>query len=313
MPVPVRSTALALALAACGGDSGPSVEVVVSDATIGGAAPRVIGATSDTVSWTASPGPGTTHVAGASLAKLPATGSQLAMATGPVAHAGDTVVFGADMGIARVGLDGAVMRLTTGSPEALAGSAHIVAWTAGAVVSWGPDDVQKTATLGRIDSCDHLRITARHIYVAADGSTGRRLYRIERNSAMATGVTSSSTWAAMFPAPLPDGATLRGRIAAADDDGALWLVEDMPTGRAIVVSQPLQGDAVVLLEHVRGATGFFAAPDTLYWQEGDELLTAPRGGGAASIFATLPGPAGALADGYVYFVDGNAIKRMRVE
>ena len=34
---------------------------------------------------------------------------------------------------------------------------------------------------------------------------------------------------------------------------------------------------------------------------------------AASIAASLPGPAGAFADGYVYFTHGVAIERLRVE
>jgi len=145
------------------------------------------------------------------------------------------------------------------------------------------------------------------------GSSGPGLRRIEQNSGMITPVTASSTWGPMFPGGSPIGATYKGRIVDANDDGALWLVEEMPSGRGIVVSEPVQGDATLLLEHVNGATGFFATSDAMYWQEGDELLTAPRAGGAASIVATLPGPAGAIADGYAYFVDGNAIKRLPVD
>jgi hypothetical protein len=117
----------------------------------------------------------------------------------------------------------------------------------------------------------------------------------------------------MFPGGASDGATYRGRIVHADDDGALWLVEEIPSGRGIVVSEPVQGDATVLLEHLAGASGFFATPDALYWQEDDALLSAPRAGGAAEIISSLPGPAGALADGYIYFVDGTAIKRLPLE
>ncbi|HUS28509.1 MAG TPA: hypothetical protein VMZ53_08370, partial [Kofleriaceae bacterium] len=104
-----------------------------------------------------------------------------------------------------------------------------------------------------------------------------------------------------------------GRIVDADDSGALWLVEEMPSGRAIVVAEPVQGEASLVLPHVSRATGFFASAGSLYWQEGDELLTAPRAGGAASIVASLPGAAGAVADGYVYFVNGSAIERLPVE
>jgi hypothetical protein len=69
----------------------------------------------------------------------------------------------------------------------------------------------------------------------------------------------------------------------------------------------------VLLEHIRGASGFFATADSLYWQEADALLTAPRTGGAASIVASDLGPVGAVADGYAYFTQGVAIERLRVE
>ena len=324
--VPRAALALSLALysggmatamlGACSGDSGPSFELVISDARIGGAAPVVLGATTDTVSWTTSPGDGTTLVAGSALAKLPAVGLQLATASGPVAPAGDNVLFTADRTISRVGIDGAAYRLTTGDPEALAGSADalsVFAWTAGAVVSWGADNGPRTATLNRIDRCDHARVSSHHIFVAADGASGRRLLRIEQSSGVVTPVTASSTWAPMFPGPAAEGSTYRGRIVHADDDGALWLVEEMPSGRGIVVSAPVQGDATVLLEHLTGATGFFATADALYWQEGDALLSAPRTGGGAEIIASLPGAAGAVADGFVYFVDGAAIKRLALE
>lgn len=303
-------------LGACSGESGPSFEVVVNDARINGAAPVVLGATADTLMWSASPGSGTTLVSGSSLTALPATGLQLATASGPVAHAGDAVLFAADRTISRVGLDATVQRLTTAEPEALAGSTDaipVMAWTSGAVVSWGVDDAQQTATLNRIDRCDHARVSARHIFVAADGASGRRLLRIEQSTGVITPVTASSTWAPMFPGTAADGSTYRGRIVHADDDGALWLVEEVPSGRGILVSEPVQGDAAVLLQHVTSASAFFATPEALYWQEDDALLSAPRAGGPAEIVATLPGAAGAVADGYVYFVDGNAIKRLALE
>ncbi|HSD88809.1 MAG TPA: hypothetical protein VLB44_14880 [Kofleriaceae bacterium] len=308
-------SALAAVLGACGG-SNNKPEIVVRDATIDGAAPVIIGATAETVSWSASPGAGTTSIAAASLASLPAQGNRLATASGPVAPAGDQVLFAADHLISRVGIDGAVLRLTTADPEALAGSSDavpVMAWTLGPVVSWGIDDVQMTATFTKIDRCDHARVTGQRIYVAADGASGRRLLRIDQSTGVVTPITSSSIWAPMFPGGGMAGATYRGRIVDANDDGALWLIEEMPSRRGIVVLEPVQGEASVLLEHVTGATGFFASQEALYWQEGDALLTAPRTGGAASIIASLPGPAGALADGYVYFTDGAAIERLRVE
>jgi len=308
---------LLAALGACGGGgSGPTFEVVVPDATLNGAVPVVIGATADTVFWSASTGAGTTFVAGASVASLPAQGTQLATASGPVAPAGAHVLFVADQTISRVGIDGVAQRITTGAPDALAGSSDtvpVVVWTSGAVVSWGVDDMQTTATLTKIDRCDHARVTMQQIYVAADGPSGRRLLRIDQRTGDVTSITASSTWSTMFPGGGMAGATYRGRIVGADDSGALWLVEEMPSGRGIVVSEPLQGAPSVLLEHVSGATGFFASANGLYWQEGDELLTAPRTGGAASIIGSLPGRADAFADGYIYVTDGSAIERLRVE
>jgi len=315
----VALTVVAAALVgACGDDSGSSgaVELVVADATLGGAAPVVIGATGDLLFWTVSTG-GTSLVAGSSLAALPAQGQQLATATGPAAHAGDYVMFAAaDQTISRVGLDGAVQRITNADPDMLAGgqgTAPVVAWSVGPVVSWGSDDAQMTATFTRIDRCDHARVTAQQIYVAADGTSGRRLLRIDQRSAEVTPITASSTWAPMFPGGGMNGASYRGRIVSADDDGALWLVEEMPSNRGIVVLVPMQGEASVLLEHVSGATGFFASAEALYWQEGDALLTAPRTGGTASIVASVQGRADAFAAGYVYLTDGAAIRRLRVE
>jgi hypothetical protein len=207
-------------------------------------------------------------------------------------------------------------RIVATTPEALGGNAAVPpvsAWTSGAVVSWGVDSEEMMATLNRVDSCDHARVTSHDIYVAAIGNGERRLVRIDQTTAAVMGVTSSSTWADMFPGGGTAGATYAGRIVDADDHGALWLVEETPTKRGLLIDAPAQGQAAVLLQHLQGATGLFASPDALYWQEGQELLTAPRAGGAASIVASLPGAAGAFADGYIYFVNGNAIERMHVE
>jgi hypothetical protein len=308
MPVlRIGALLVAGALGACGG-SDTKPEVVVADA---GASPVVIGATADHVIWKSN-----AVVSAGSLASLPATGKQLATAAGPVAHAGSYVLLSADQTLSRVSLDGLVERIASVTPDALAGNTNVppvAAWTSGADVSWGVDGVEMMATLTRIDRCDHASVTGRFIYVAADGGSGRRLIRIDRQSAEITPATSSSTWAAMFPNGGAAGATYRGRIAAADDDGALWLVEEMPTNRGIVVSVPVQGEPVVVLEHLSGASGFFVTEAALYWQEDDALLSAPLAGGPAEIVATLPGSAGALADGFVYFAHGAAIERLRVE
>jgi hypothetical protein len=308
--------ALVAVLGACSDDATSTPEVVIENASLGGTVPQILGATSTSLFWTASPTAASTLVGGAALASLPAQGSELASGSGRVAHAGEFAAFVADGAISRVDTAGTVQRVTRATPEALAANAAempVVAWTVGATVSWGVDDAQQTATFTKVDSCDHVRVSAHQIYVAADGASGRRLLRIDPRTAMITPMTSSSTWGPMFPGGVTAGATYRGRIVDADDDRALWLVEEMPGGRGIVVSEPVQGEASVLLEHISNATGFFASPTALFWQEGDELLSAPRAGGAASIVATLPGPAGAVADGYVYFVDGSSIARLRVE
>jgi len=295
------------ALVACGG-SDTKPEVVVADT---GASPVVIGATADRVIWT-----NNAVVSAGSLGSLPATAQQLATASGPVAHAGAYVLVTANQTISRVSLDGVIERITDVTPDALAGNTDVppvAAWSSGADVSWGVDGVEMMATLTRIDRCDHARVTGRFIYVAADGGSGRRLLRIDQQTAEITPMTSSSTWAAMFPNGGATGATYEGRIVGADDEGALWLVEEMPSHRGIVVSVPVQGEPAVLLQHLSAATGFFVSESALYWQEDDALLSAPLAGGPAEIVATLPGSAGALADGYVYFAHGTAIERLRVE
>jgi hypothetical protein len=303
-------------LGACGGSDGARSEVVVADATLGGAPPVVIGASASAVMYTSSPAAGMTVIGGASLATLPAQGQELATASGPVAPAGDYVVFAGGGRISRVTLGGMPERIVAVNPEALGGNAAVPpvsAWTSAAVVSWGVDSAEMTATLNRVDSCDHARVTAHNIYVAAIGSGERRLVRIDQTTAAVMGVTSSTTWAPMFPGGGMAGSTYAGRIVDATDDGALWLVEEMPSKRALLIDAPAQGQAAVLLEHVANASGFFASGDALYWQEGSELLTAPRTGGAASIIASLPGAAGAVADGYVYYVSGSAIERLSVD
>lgn len=307
-----RAVVVAVFATACSG-SDPSAEVVVTDASLGGAAPHVIGATSSSVFWTAGSMP--SLVGGASIAKLPATGSQLASAAGPVAMAGDVVVYadsGRVLSIDAAGTRGAV---SSAKPEAVGGKAAsaVFAWSVADALSWTIHDTQVNATLAKIDHCDHLRVTDQQIYAAADASSGRRILRIDQTSAAVTTVSVAGKWAASFPGGGMTGATYTGRIVDADDTSVLWLVEEMPSKRAILVTEPMVGDSVVVLDHVMNASGFFASPTDLYWQEGNELLTAPRAGGSASIVTSLPGEAGALADGYIYYVHGVAIERLRVE
>ena len=59
---------VALALVACG-DPAPEAEVVVRDASLGGLAPTVMGATASSVLWVGG-GNATMHLGGASLATL---------------------------------------------------------------------------------------------------------------------------------------------------------------------------------------------------------------------------------------------------
>jgi hypothetical protein len=306
---------VATAAAGCGSDSEPTAEVVVADATLGGAQLRVLGATSTTLFWASSQG-STTLVGSASLSTLPAQGVQIATSTGPVAQAGGHVVVVADGLITRVDPDGTARRIVTGMPGAVAGNAAeppTLAWAMGADLSWGVDDAQQTVALTKVDACNHLRVTSRRILVAADSATGRRVLSVDQRTGTATAITSSEPWAPMFPGGAQPGSTYVGRIVDGDDDSVLWLVEEMPSRRGIVISLATDGEPAVLLPYLSGASGFFATTDALYWQEDDALLMAARTGGAASIVATVPGAAGAVVDGYVYFANGAAIERQRIE
>jgi hypothetical protein len=307
----VRAVAVALFATACSG-SDPSPEVVVTDASLG-ATPHVIGASSSSVFWTAGSMP--TLVGGAPITQLPATGSQLASAAGPIAMAGDLVIYADSGRVLSVDAAGTRGAVSSAMPEAVGGNASsaVFVWTVADTVSWTIHDTQVNAMLTKIDHCDHVKVTNTQIYVAADSSGGRRFVRLDQQLGTVTLLSVASKLAAAFPGGGMAGATYTGRIVDADDDGVLFLVEEMPSRRAILVREPMQGDPAVVLDHVMNASGFFASPTDLYWQEGNELLTAPRAGGSASIITSLPGEAGALADGYIYYVHGMAIERLRVE
>lgn len=308
----MRLVAVALVATACSG-SDPSPEVVVKDASLGGSAPQVIGATPSSVFWTAAAMP--TLVGGAPIASLPATGTQLASAAGPIAMAGDVVVYADSGRVLTVDVMGMRGGVSSATPDSVGGVAatSVFTWSVANTLSWTIRDTQASATLTRVDRCDHVRVTSDQIYVAADNSTGRRLLRVDQHTSAVTQVSLALKWAASFPGGGMAGATYTGQIIDADDAGVTWLVEELPSHRAIVVTEPMLGDSTVVLDHVMNASGFFASPTDLYWQEGAELLTAPRTGGPASIITSLPGPAGAFADGYIYYVNGMAIERLRVE
>lgn len=316
-----RAATIALVLlGACGTDASP--ELVVRDAAMGGGVPSLLGADPGAVYWsvTTSNSP-TKVVAGGSLATLPVNGVALGNASGPIAQVGDHVVYAAGGSIVRASVAIAEAKVASVVADALTESVDpdpVLVWTTGAVVSWGNGDVMDSATLSRIVRCDHLRITATSIYVAADGASERRLLRIDRTTGMVSPLSASSTHAASFPGGEATGATYRGRLVGADDVGALWLVEETAMGttspaRAILLSIPEQGEATVLLEHVNGASAFFTRSEAFYWQEGDALLTAPRAGGAASIVHRVSGTVGAIDSGFVYYVEGSAIERLALD
>lgn len=306
-------------LAACGTDVSP--ELVVGDAAKGGGVPTVLGADPGAVYWSVGAGTAPKRIAGSALVDLPGEAQDLGTASGPIAQVADHVLFVMGGTILRADVVTPASKVATVTAEAIGESldtAPIFVWTEGAVVSWGNGNVMNTATLTKVVRCDHIRVTATSIYIAAEGTSERRLLRIDRRTKTVFALSASSTHAASFPGGGASGATYRGRLVGADAIGALWLVEETAAGatspaRAILVSVPEDGEASVLLEHVTGATGFFAVGDALYWQERDALLTAPRAGGTASILGTVPGTAGAIDSDFVYFVDDSAIKRLPLD
>lgn len=309
----MRLFAVVFAIATACSGSDPSPEIVVKDASLGGGAPHVLGATSSGVFWTTGAMP--TLVGAARVVSLPAMGTQIASVDGPLAAADELVVFGNKGRVASVDLDGMLHGVSSAMPEAVGanGAVQIFAWSVGGTLTWSANGAEQSATLARIDTCDQLEVTPTTIYATADGGSDRRLVRIDQTTGVATQITSATRRSSLFPGGAMAGATYTGRIVDAGDMGVLWLVEELPTHRAILVSEPVAGDPSVVLAHIMNASGFFASPTDLYWQEGAELLTAPRAGGPASIITSLPGPAGALADGCIYYVNGMAIERLRVE
>lgn len=313
------ATLAVLLLGACGTDA--SSELVVRDAAPGGGVPSLLGADRDSVYWSVSAGGAPTTVAGSSLDSLPAAAQELGTASGPIAQVGDHVVYATGGTIMRASIATAPAKVASVIAETLAESSDpdpILAWTVGGVVSWGNGDIMESVTLQRIVRCDHLRITATSIYVAADGTSERRLFRVDRKTGMVFPLSASSTHAASFPGGQASGAAYRGRLVGADEGGALWLVEETVAAatapdRAILMSMPEQGDPEVLLEHVRGASAFITRTEAFYWQEGDALLTAPRAGGPASILHRVSGTVGAIDSGFVYYVDGTAIERLPLD
>ena len=295
-----RASLAALLLVGCSAD--PTPETVVTDP---GASPALLGASADAVYWTT----GSTaarRIAGASLDELPSAAMELVSTAGLAIHASDHVLATSGDNIVRASMATPATRVaTTQGADALAesdGPVPRLVWTIGDQLSWGDGDVQGRATLNRTTRADHIRASANRYWVAADGSAGRRLLFVDRMTTASGVAASAARFADSFPGGAADGATYTGRIVDATDTSALWLVEELPSRRGVLVEVTPNAEAAVLLSHVQNAGAFFATDDALYWQEGTRLLTAPRAGGSASIAAELDGTAGAVADGFVYYV-----------
>ncbi len=303
------AAAIAALLVGCGGTESPAGELVVENA---GQA-TLLGASAAGLYWTA-PGSGGTRVLASSLDALPGEPVELATATGPVVHVIDHVVLAKDGMVLRAQLDAPLARRATTNADALGeidGPSPRVVWSLADKLSWGVNDAEHTVTLLRTMRVDHVRTTPRRIYAALDGTTDRRLIYIDLADNLVQNLTSSTEFASDFPHAAA-GATYKGRIVHVDDDGAYWLVEEAPSRRAVLVWLPARTPSpMVVLDTIQNVSGFFVTADAFYWQEKDALLTAPRAGGAASIATTLDGTAGAIADGFVYYVTkSGAIERL---
>jgi hypothetical protein len=309
---------IAALLAGCGTDD-PTPELVVTDASMGSGTPTLIGASAGSVYWSLSASGGK-RIAGGSLVSLPTDGHEVLMATGAVAHAGDHVVGVSGSTILRAGVDTAPSRVMSGTADVLAETPEAVprlVWTVGDKIYWGANEAEGSAVMPRTIRADHVRASKRWCYAAVDASGERRMIRVDRTTAAIGFGPGSERYAESFPGGAKTGATYRGRIVGADDAGAFWLVEEIASGattpaRAVLVNLPENAPAAtVVLENINAPVAFFVADDAFYWQEGDALLTASRDGGAASIAAHLDGTAGALADGFVYYVTSSgSIERL---
>lgn len=306
----------AILLAGCGTDD-PSPELVVGDASMGGGTPSLLGASASSVYWSVS-STGGKRIGGGALAALPADGQELVMATGAVTHAGDHVIAVAGATILRVGVDSPAARVMSGTADVLAETPEAMprlVWTVADKLYWGANEAEGSVVMPRTVRADHVRASKRWCYAAVESSGERRLLRVDRSTGAVGVGAGSARYADAFPGGAKTGATYRGRVVGADDRGGFWLVEETAAGettpgRAILVGVAEDGVATVLLEHIQNPAAFFVTDDAFYWQEGEALLTAPREGGAASIAAHLPGTAGALADGFLYYVTGSSIERL---
>jgi hypothetical protein len=315
---PLRSTlAAVLLLGAC---TDGSTDVVVKDATMGGNAASLVGAEHGAVYWSIATSDGQKRVAGGSLGALPASGAELGTASGQVVQSGDHVLMADDHAIVRAGLGIEPTTVASRTADAFGEDRdeRALYLTSGRELGWTVDGTRGSTMLEKVTSCERLIVTAKSVYIDADTSSGRQLLRVDRATAASQTLRSSTELAELFPGGAVIGSAYRGRLVDADDGGVRWLVEERAAGamkptRAILVSVPVTGEPSVLLEHIGAVTAFFATPDGFYWQEGDAVLSAPTSGGSASIEAHVTGQVGAVADGFVYYVNGSAIERLAVD
>lgn len=306
-----------LALSACGTDAGPVGEIVVESTT---GAVTLLGGDAHTLYWSVKPSTGPTVVEGVSLDQLPAMPTSLGAAAGPMVQVRDHVLLETSSAVLRTGLTTTSSKLEVTNTDALGeASDETPVWTARATVSWGqPGPAVHVVSLPHVDQSRRVLVTTGSIFVEAEATTERRLFRVDRATDVATALAGSREFADRFPGGGAANATYVGRLVAADDRGASWLVEERVAGgmaatRAILVAVPLTGEPTVALPAIGAVTVFFADEASFYWQEGDALLTAKRSGGAASIVGPLPTTAGAIASGFVYYVDGGAIVRSALD
>lgn len=303
-----------LALSACGTDDGPVGEIVVESTT---GMVTLLGGDAHTLYWSTKSSTGATVVEGASLDQLPvAMPTSLGAAAGPMVQVRDHVLLETSSAVLRTGVTTTSSKLEVTNTDALGeASDETPVWTARATVSWGkPGPAVHVVSLPHVDLSNRVLPTTGSIFVEAEATTERRLFRVDRATDAATALAGSREFADRFPGGGAANATYVGRLVAADDRGASWLVEERAAGataatRAILVAVPLTGEPTVALPAIGAVTVFFADEASFYWQEGDALLTASRSGGAASIVGHLPTTAGAIAAGFVYYVDGGAIMR----
>lgn len=280
----------------------------------------VVGADGDAVYWSVTQPNTTKLVFGSSVEELPRTGTQLGVSSGPVVQVGDHVVFATAKTVVRASIATAESSIAASTAGAVGESPDgAFVWFVDGQIQWGAKAMEGS-TMTRLSRANAIVASAARTYVAGTigTSTDWRLLRLDRGGDRAVIVAGSMELAEKFPGGSVAMSSYRGRLVGADDAGALWLVsetaedESIPT-RAILVSVPVEGEPSVLLDRIGAVTAFFATPERFYWQEGDAVLSAPTSGGAASLEAHIAGQAGAVADGFVYYVNGAAIERLAVD